>query len=185
MAGSLQDQLLKAGLANKQQANKAKADKRKKAKKAKTVKKGQEYKDQEQLEREKAIAQAKQDKLERDRNLNREREDDLARRSIDASVKQMIQQNLIEISPDGDVEYNFVDGTKIKKLYVEKSMQDQLAKGNLAIAQMDESYKVIPAGVAEKIIERRPEVIISLQQKEEIDPDDPYADFQIPDDLMW
>lgn len=185
MACSLQDQLLKAGLANKQQANKAKADKRKKAKKAKTVKKGEVYKDQDQVQREEAIAKAKAEKLEKDRQLNREREDELTRRSIDASCQQMISQNQISIPEDGDVEYNFVDGTKIKKLYVTGELQDQLAKGNLAITLMQERYTLIPAGVAEKISERRPELIISLQQAEEIDPDDPYADFQIPDDLMW
>ncbi|WP_458576388.1 DUF2058 family protein [Aliamphritea spongicola] len=26
---------------------------------------------------------------------------------------------------------------------------------------------------------------MSRQEKETVDPDDPYADFQIPDDLMW
>ncbi|GGK57463.1 DUF2058 domain-containing protein [Amphritea balenae] len=185
MAGSLQDQLLKAGLANKKQANTAKAEKRKKTKKAKAVKKGEVYKDQEDLAREEAIAKAKTDKLERDRELNRQREDDLTRRSIDASCLQMIKQNLIAIPEHGDVEYNFVDGTKIKKLYVDKELQDQLAKGNLAIANNNDSYTLIPAGIADKITERRPELIVSRQEVEEIDPDDPYADFQIPDDLMW
>ncbi|MBQ0756467.1 MAG: DUF2058 domain-containing protein [Amphritea sp.] len=185
MAGSLQDQLLKAGLANKQQANKAKADKRKKSKQAKAVKKGEVFKDQDELEREQAIAKAKAEKLERDRELNRQREDELTRRSIDASCLQMIQQNKEEIPAKGDVEYNFVDGTTIKKLYVNNELQEQLAKGNLAIAADKGSYALIPAGVAEKISERRPELIISRQQVEETDPDDPYADFQIPDDLMW
>ncbi|MEH6576142.1 MAG: DUF2058 domain-containing protein [Amphritea sp.] len=185
MAGSLQDQLLKSGLANKQQANKAKADKRKKAKKAKAVKKGEVYKEQEQIDREQAIIEAKAQKLEKDQALNREREDELTRRSIDASAQQMISQNLIDIPRDGEVEYNFVDDTKIKKLYVNTELQEQLAKGNLAIVAQNGSYKIIPATIAAKIEERRPELIISLQQKEEIDPDDPYADYQIPDDLMW
>lgn len=185
MAGSLQDQLLKAGLANKQQANKAKAEKRKKTKQAKAVKKGEVFKDPEELAREQAIAKAKAEKLERDRELNRQREDELTRRSIDASCLQMMQQNVINMPADGDVEYNFVDGTTIKKLYVSKTLQEQLAKGNLAIASNKGRYQLIPAGVAEKISERRPELIISQQQVEEIDPDDPYADFQIPDDLMW
>lgn len=185
MAGSLQDQLLKAGLANKQQANKAKAEKRKKTKQAKAVKKGEVFKDPEELAREQAITKAKEEKLERDRELNRQREDELTRRSIDASCLQMMQQNAISMPADGDVEYNFVDGTTIKKLYVSKTLQEQLAKGNLAIASDKGRYLLIPAGVAEKINERRPELIISQQQAEEIDPDDPYADFQIPDDLMW
>ncbi len=185
MAGSLQDQLLKAGLANKQQANKAKADKRKKTKQAKAVKKGEVFKDQEQLEREQAIAKAKEDKLKRDKELNRQREDELTRRSIDASCVQMMQQNQVIRPEDGDVEYNFVDGTTIKKLYVTKTLQEQLARGNLAIATNQGNYTLIPAGIAEKISERRPELIISQQKVEETDPDDPYADFQIPDDLMW
>ena len=185
MAGSLQDQLLKAGLANKKQANKAKADKRKKTKQAKAVKKGEVFKDQEQIERDQAIAKAKVEKLERDRELNRQREDELTRRSIDASCLQMIQQNKVAIPTGGEVEYNFVDGTTIKKLYVDNELQEQLAKGNLAIAADKESYTLIPAGIAEKISERRHELIISRQQVEETDPDDPYADFQIPDDLMW
>ncbi len=185
MAGSLQDQLLKAGLANKQQANKAKAEKRKQTKQAKAVKKGEVFKDPEQLEREQAIAKAKEEKLQRDRELNRQREDELTRRSIDASCVQMLMQNSISMPHEGEVEYNFVDGTTIKKLYVNKTLQEQLAKGNLAIAASKGSYILIPAGVAEKISERRPELIISRQKVEEIDPDDPYADYQIPDDLMW
>lgn len=185
MAGSLQDQLLKAGLANKKQANKAKAEKRTHAKKAKAAKKGEVYKDQEQLAREQAISDAKQQKLDKDRSLNREREDELMRRSIDASAQQMIAQNLINIPREGEVEYNFVHGTTIKKLYINSELQGQLAKGHLAIVMQDGSYKLIPAAVAAKIEERRPELIISQQHQEEVDPDDPYADYQIPDDLMW
>lgn len=65
MAGSLQDQLLGAGLATKKQANKAKADQRKKTKKSKTVKKGEVYHDQDELNRQAAIARQKEEKLEK------------------------------------------------------------------------------------------------------------------------
>ena len=185
MAGSLQDQLLGAGLATKKQANKAKADQRKKTKKSKAVKKGEVYQDQDEQDRQAAIARQKEEKLEKDKALNREREEQRLQKEIDAAARQIIQQNIISIPEDGDVEYNFVDGSKIKKLYVNNELQNQLANGNLAIAQLDSKYVVIPAGAAEKINERRPELIISRQEKETVDPDDPYADFQIPDDLMW
>lgn len=185
MAGSLQDQLLGAGLASKKQANKAKADQRKKTKQSKTVKKGQVYQDQDEIKRQATIAKQKEEKLEKDKALNKEREEQRLQKEIDAAARQIIQQNVISMPANGEVEYNFVDNGKIKKLYVNNELQNQLANGNLAIALLDNRHVIIPAGAAEKIFERRPELIISRQEKEDIDPDDPYADFQIPDDLMW
>ncbi len=46
----------------------------------------------------------------------------------------------------------------------------------------------MPAGVAEKIRQRDESVILLLNTRsaaEQVEEDDPYADFQIPDDLMW
>ena len=58
----------------------------------------------------------------------------------------------------------------------------------LAIAKRGNDYYVIPAVIAEKIKERNALYIVSLvdvNEIEAIDEDDPYADYQIPDDLMW
>ncbi|MBD4641712.1 DUF2058 family protein, partial [Xanthomonas citri pv. citri] len=45
----------------------------------------------------------------------------------------------------------------------------------------------IPAVVADKIAQRDADSIVlnSALSQEEQDEDDPYADFKIPDDLMW
>ncbi len=71
--------------------------------------------------------------------------------------------------------------------------QSQLIKGRLAIARLtaesgnDSEYAIIPAVVADKIAQRDASYIVlncELSQEAK-DEDDPYADFVIPDDLMW
>lgn len=54
-------------------------------------------------------------------------------------------------------------------------------------AKGDCDYAIIPAVVADKIAQRDVDSIVlnSALSQEEQDEDDPYADFKIPDDLMW
>ncbi|MBB8395098.1 DUF2058 family protein, partial [Escherichia coli] len=49
------------------------------------------------------------------------------------------------------------------------------------------TYAIIPASVADKIAQRDASSIVlhSALSAEEQDEDDPYADFKVPDDLMW
>ena len=100
--------------------------------------------------------------------------------------------NKITISK-GDIGYNFTDNNLIKKIYVDKVTQAQLIKGRLAIARLtaeserDSEYAIIPAVVADKIAQRDDSYIVlncELSQEAK-DEDDPYADFVVPDDLMW
>ncbi len=82
--------------------------------------------------------------------------------------------------------YNFTDGKQIKKMYVSAAVQKLLSNGRLAIVKLNGSYELVPAVIADKISQRDDSCIISQQvviQTE--DEDDPYADYQIPDDLMW
>ncbi|MDH5217795.1 MAG: DUF2058 domain-containing protein, partial [Gammaproteobacteria bacterium] len=57
----------------------------------------------------------------------------------------------------------------------------------LAIAKLGGVYELVPTAVAEKIKQRDEQYIITTGNRDEAEPDenDPYADFQIPDDLMW
>lgn len=76
---------------------------------------------------------------------------------------------------------------RLKKIYVDKVMQNQLVNGRLAIARYLDGYEVIPASVADKIAQRDEEsIVLNNTVADSIaDEDDPYADFVIPDDLMW
>lgn len=180
MAGSLKDQLLKAGIANKQQAKKATIEKRKQKKQA------PQQAEVERQQRLAAIEIQRKEKAERDRQLNEARKAEQDKKAIDAQVKQLIEQYRVNPSPRAETRFQFVDGTTIKSLYVDEAMLPTLARAQLRVARFGGSYALIPAIVAEKIEARRPEVIIPLSSDQKAsDEDDPYAEYVIPDDLMW
>ena len=82
--------------------------------------------------------------------------------------------------------YNFTDGSKIKRLYLTELLINQLSNGMLAIVKQDEGYALVPGKVAERIAQRDPGmVLVRHTPTQKTDEEDPYADFQIPDDLMW
>ena len=180
MAGSLQDQLLKAGLADAKKAkqvNKAKRKQEKVQRKSK-VEVVDETKQQ--------VQQARREKAERDRQLNDERKALADKKAIAAQVKQLIEVNRISRA-GAEINYNFTDNNKIKKILVDSVMLEQLSRGRLAIVSLHDKYEVVPVAVAEKIGQRMPERVIMCNEGkvEEVDEDDPYADYKIPDDLMW
>jgi uncharacterized protein len=177
MSNALKDQLLKAGLAD--------AKKLKAVKKAKHQEKVQAGKNQTVVNEATVLAeQTRQQQIERDRLLNMKKQAALQQKAIAAQVKQLISTNTIKAS--GDVAYNFTDGKLVKRLYVSKRQHDELSRGLLAIARDGEQYLLVPAAVAEKIQQRQIDSIIVLNAKQQqVDEDDPYADFKIPDDLMW
>jgi uncharacterized protein YaiL (DUF2058 family) len=176
---SLQDQLLKAGVVD---AKKAKEIAKEKRKKAKQRPKGQAVLNE---TREQA-QQARAEKAERDRELNRQQREAAEQRAIAAQIRQLIEMNRIGRS-GGETAYQFTDGTKIKKMYVTPLLQNQLSKGLIAIVKFHDGYELVPAAVAEKISQRDESIVLvrNTGRKEEVDEDDPYADYQIPDDLMW
>lgn len=180
MGNTLFDQLKKSGLIDNKKANKGKKEKHKLTKQ----KKG---KHNNQLSEEKLrVQRARAEKTVRDRELNQKRKKTAEQQAISAQIKQLIETNLIE-NNDGDIGYNFTDGKTVQKLYVTKQLQDQLASGQLAIVRLKDDYELVPAGIAEKIALRDSTAIILLNknQQEDTKADDPYADFKIPDDLMW
>lgn len=180
MAGSLQDQLLKAGVANKQQAKKATIDKRKQKKQAPK---------QAQSEREERLATIdaqRKEKAARDRALNEARKAEQDQKAIDAQIKQLIERHQVRPSQKAETRYQFVDGSTIKSLWIDESMLPTLARAQLRVVRFGEQYALVPSVVAEKIEARRPQVVIALSSDQKSsDEDDPYAEYVIPDDLMW
>jgi uncharacterized protein YaiL (DUF2058 family) len=84
--------------------------------------------------------------------------------------------------------YHFNDNNKIKTLYVSEAMREHIIRGRLAIVKLGESYEVVSSEVAKKISLRDAASVIvhNEQGADAVDnKDDPYADYQIPDDLMW
>ena len=176
---SLQDQLLNAGLVDKKKAKQLKQELRKEAK---VRQKGQTPLDdsKEQVKRNFL------DKAERDRQLNKQQQEAVERKAIEAQISQLIKMNRIK-REGGDIAYQFTDGTRIKKMYITEQLQKDLVNGRLAIAKLGNDFELLPSSAAEKIMQRDPKIIILLNTYEVtgVDEDDPYAEYQIPDDLMW
>ena len=126
-------------------------------------------------------------KADRDRELNRLREEKAQRKSIVAQIKQLIESNR-QPKGDDDIPYSFLDRKKIRKIYVSKEVQQQLGDGKLAIVRLDGRYELVTTDVAEKISQRDQKRVIfcnKLQPGERAEKDDPYADYKVPDDLIW
>ncbi len=176
---SLQEQLLQAGMVDDKKVKQLKKDKRKAAKQPKGHKPLDETKA--------AAAQALAEKAERDRQLNRQRQAEAEKKAIQAQIAQLITANRID-RKRGELDYQFVDGKKIKKILVTNDLQLQLTRGQIAIVKLNEGYELVPAAVAEKIKQRDEARVLVLHDKstvDVVDEDDPYADYKIPDDLMW
>ena len=169
---TLQEQMLKAGLVNEKKLKKAKKGSKKSRVQAREVKA--------------AVEENKRAQLERDKELSLQQKEQRLSKEIRAQIKQLVEMNKIDIA-DGDIKYNFTDGTLVKSLYVTSLIRDQLIKGIVAIARYEETYAVIPSGVANKITMRDDNTVIEQKALEADIPaeDDPYADFVVPDDLMW
>ena len=175
---TLQEQLLKAGLVTS----------KKMAKVQKTAKKSRVQ----AREARAAVEENRKAQLERDKQLSEQQKQAVLAKEYKAQVHQLIEMNRIVIAK-GNIDFNFTDNNLIKKVVVDKATQAQLFSGRLAIARLmidngnESEYAIIPASVADKIAQRDADSIVlnNALSQEEQDEDDPYADFKVPDDLMW
>jgi uncharacterized protein YaiL (DUF2058 family) len=180
---SLQDQLLKAGLVDKNRANKAKKENQKKVKAARGSGTAISNEVSAAAQRE----QAK--KVERDRELNLQRQKASSLKAVTAQIIQLVEMNRLDTN-DNDIAYSFVFDNKVKKINLNEELKNQLIGGRLAIVTIlknrQRKFELVPAPVAEKIAQRDESCIVQLNEKMETDgEDDAYVDYKIPDDLMW
>ena len=177
MAG-LKDQLLKAGLVNEKQIRKAQQEKRKEQKQGRMANPGEEIRGQAQAE-----------KAERDRQLNLQRKETQDKKAIAAQIRQLIETHRQTVE-EGDIPFHFVDGATVKRMHLTASARDRIAKGIWAIVRLDGKYELIPDDIAEKIAQRDGSSLVLRnspppRERETPAADDPYAAYQIPDDLIW
>jgi uncharacterized protein len=179
---SLQEQLLKAGLVDKKKVKLVNQDlsKQKKIERrtgAETVNESRE-----------AALETQRKNAERARELNAQRDAAAAQKAVKAQIAQLVQVNKQPRGKNGkgDIAYNFTHGTKIERIYVSEQVQKHLVAGRLVIVFLAGNYELVPKVIGEKIAERDPTSVIQVKQAvSEPDADDPYAEFQIPDDFTW
>ncbi|CDG85331.1 DUF2058 domain-containing protein [Janthinobacterium agaricidamnosum] len=177
---SLQEQFLKSGLVDKTKAKLVNQDKSKQKKVERRT--GTQSVDEAKL----AALDVQRKNAERARELNAQRDAAATQKAIVAQITQMVQQNR-QNKGAGDIAYNYTHGSKIERIYVSAAVQEHLMAGRLVIVCLGGVTELVPRVIADKIAERDASLVVRVNKKAstEVDEDDPYAAFQIPDDLMW
>jgi len=183
MANALQDQLLKAGLASKQKVRDVKTQK-KRNKKSKIDDGSSELKQQ--------IAEQKQAQTQKDKALNEQR---FAEASEKGQVRGLISEFskfAITVSKDAEIKFNYSLDNKIYSLHITTKIQADLLNGTLGIVRYENKSYLVPHKLAERVSLLVPQwcgYLWDKAAKDSVDQvsgaDDPYADYAIPDDLMW
>ncbi|MFT5113676.1 MAG: hypothetical protein ACI8P9_003007 [Parasphingorhabdus sp.] len=183
--GSLQEQLLKAGIVDSNKVKKVRTEKRKQIKQQPKRKASQPA--VEVIKDSSNLAQYAQiQKQAKDRKLNEQRQKQQQRKELAAQIKQLIDTSKLD-RKEAEIPYQFLDGKKIKKILITTQQQGQLAKRLLDIVKSGGSYELVPHEVAEKIQERDATRVLSAGSKPASAPkvDDHYSQFEVPDDLIW
>jgi len=185
MGKSFQEQMLALGLVDKKKASQNKKQKHQSKKQQAKKGKLKPVVDENAIIAQKALEKKKA----RAQQLNKERDEKLQKRANEARIKQLIEQNKREKDASG-VAYKFNFKGKINRIFVAQDVADQLSRGVLGIVALGNGFEIVDKATIQKLSEIDPRlffVLISAEDgaKKEADPDDPYAEYQIPDDLMW
>lgn len=179
MANSLQEQLLKAGLVTERQARDTRQTQRK------DRKAGKPRDDAGQ----RAAAQRRQEQAARDRALNDKKEAERRERELRVQIRDMVLAASLNHDA-ADVPYNVLHGSKVRRIYVTAEQRDGLVAGTLAVATARGRHHVIPLALADRISALMPGYFVhradaGTAQDADAGGDDPYAQYKVPDDLMW
>lgn len=181
-ANPFQEQLLKAGLVKKSKLAEV-AREQNKARHAK----GPSGPSEIQLEAERARAE----KAERDRVLAAGRKAQARITELRAQARQIIEDRKVPRS--GESEYRFTADGAIRTVLVNEDLRKKLSSGVLVIARLNERYELLPRVAADKVRERDASMIV-LDHGQDVrsepsatssEDDAYYAQFQVPEDLVW
>ncbi|MCL7751626.1 DUF2058 domain-containing protein [Guyparkeria hydrothermalis] len=179
---SLQDQLLKAGLAKKG----GKQPKQKKSAWGRVSRHDKDANTKPPAEIE-AAKKAAAEKLERERRQAREagarQREAEQRRAQRAEIRQLILDHAEKLPSHGEP-FHFADQFRVLSLPVNARLRRGLATRKLRLATWDKRYYIVSAQTAEKIAQRDPAFLVALPSGGEIR-DEAYAEHQVPDDLVW
>ncbi|MEL4408066.1 DUF2058 domain-containing protein [Shewanella algae] len=181
MANALQEQLLKAGLASKQKVRDVKTQKKRNRK---------SNIDDGSAELKAQIAQQKKQQAEKDKALNEQRFAEATEKGLVRGLVTEVKQNAVALPKDGEIKFNYTLENKIYPLYINEKLQSQLLGGRLGIVRIEQNSYLVPHKLAERVNLLVPAWCGYLWQAENnaaqvTEEDDPYADYVIPDDLMW
>ncbi len=181
MKNALQEQLLKAGLATEAQISKANRPKKRPQRKPRRSPKAAPKPALDASGEIDLKAAFEARRAEERREAARKKAEAAQRKKNREKVNRLIQENRLD-NRDGDVEYQFMVGSTIKKIWVTAEQRQALLDGKLGVTFLGGQRCLIPVETAQQILELDPKKAISL-----VDPDaEPEEDeFAVPDDLIW
>ena len=188
-ANALQAQLLKAGLVKKSQVSQV-ANQQATARVDKHDPKAAAIAAEAELARIEA-EKARLEKVERDRQIAAERNAERRANELRAQARQIIADK--KVLAKGEAEYRFNDGEVIRTLLMTEAVRKQVIDAALVIVRDGEGYCLLPRVAAVQVRERAPELIVlDNAGRDYVEPstgnaedDAYYAQFQVPDDLVW
>jgi uncharacterized protein YaiL (DUF2058 family) len=193
MGESLADQLIKAGLVDKKKAESLKKARYKKRRLSNKSGHSQTQ-SKEVSEAEAQAKKAQAEKLVRDRELNRQRNERGEQRRIAIEINHIANKHKID-REGAEIAFNFVRNAKVRRLYVTEQQHKDIIDGRLFIVDLHGRYEVLAKRAADQVRERDPRRIVSLDEGSgdaddgalppADDVEDPYAEYKVPDDLMW
>jgi uncharacterized protein YaiL (DUF2058 family) len=178
----LQEQLLKAGLVKKSKVAEV-AREQHKARHAKAATEPSE------IARE--AERGRVEKAERDRALAQEQKARQRIAELRAQAMQITKDK--KVAGAGESEYRFTADGAIRTILVSDDQRKLLSSGALVIARLGERDVLLPRAAADKVRERDPGMIVldhgqsagSEPSAGNAEDDAYYAQFQVPDDLVW
>lgn len=182
MNNPFQEQFLKAGIASKQQVNKVNQQKQKRSKQNRANKKTIKPDENALIAQQKA-----KEKADKDRELNQKKQLQAKNKAISIEIDKLVTDNKLKREQDKcETPYHFQHRNKINKIYINDEMKTKIVSGKLGIARIEGRYEIIPESTAKKIQQRNEKRVILLDPTEKDESiSEEYAEFEIPDDLMW
>lgn len=181
-ANPLQEQLLKAGLVKKSKVAEV-AREQNKARHARGPSGTSDV--QRDAER------AREEKVEKDRALAAERKAQARIVELAAQARQIIQDK--KLPRTGEIEYRFTADGAIRTLQVNEDLRRKLASGAVVIARLGDRYELLPRAAGDQVRARDAGLVVldhgladgTASPPGNAEDDAYYAQFQVPDDLVW
>ncbi|MBE9563980.1 MAG: DUF2058 domain-containing protein, partial [Proteobacteria bacterium] len=126
-----------------------------------------------------------------DRELNKKKELQAKQNANSIEINQLISNNCLPRDENCEITYNFEHNKKVRRIHVDAAMKQKIIQGKIGIARIEGRYELVPLAIAEKIQQRNEKRIIIFNETEasadekSAGENDPYAEHQIPDDLIW
>ena len=126
------------------------------------------------------------ERADHDRQLAAARNAQLRQRELGAQAVQII--DAARVPGRGEIPYAFQDGRVVARIAVDLAQRSQLAAGALVVARHAGGFVLLPRAAADKVAARDATLIVADHAGAADTPGDAdpaYAEFPIPDDLVW